>query len=481
MFLQGEPIIRTWIDVTRLNAGGNELVRWRSAWWNRYVADRSISQLLVSGYQLPGLPLSLIESQALFDTVHTDLTVADGVVYTIEGEPNARFPGAAETANQEGFQYGQMLRRARKNRLAAYDAVTGKTLWAKAIALQSDTEPVGVLATPTVRGEMLLVPVTDGSSVHLAAVSRTDGRLLWSTYLCDEPAAGSSPMSRPAILVMGRDAYVLCGTGVLFCVDAEYGDTRFAVRYERNAKDIANLVNSNISGMSELSGWSRDELFHVGNTLVLFPSDHDGLLAFDTTSLKVRWKSPRTPLNLPADRAVGVVGDGLFVAGPTCVRRYEISSGRLLWETVTPPQTGMALIVSDGILVPSQQDVIHLDAQNGTVVKTTPVQLPDGDYVGNLATDGATLWSVGVSWLTRLEPANPRPRTADKASTPESSGQQGGPGTPDADPSDTMTLDPAPETPTVPDESASEEPEIDPSHYLIPRELPVPTTGDILP
>src|SRR6188474_3905855 len=85
-------------------------------------------------------------------------------------------------------------------------------------------------------GTVLLTPMTDGGSMWLYGLSPDDGRTLWKTYLCDEPAGGCEPWSPMGVAVEGRDAYVLCGAGVVFAVDGTSGAIRWVVRYPRTPK-----------------------------------------------------------------------------------------------------------------------------------------------------------------------------------------------------------------------------------------------------
>ena len=71
-----------------------------------------------------------------------------------------------------------------------------------------------------------------------------------------------------------------------------------------------------------------------GNRLIVFTSDYDHLFVLDRRQGKLLWDKPRIPANsnLDALYCLGIVADGIFVAGKNVVRRYGLSSGRIEWE-----------------------------------------------------------------------------------------------------------------------------------------------------
>src|SRR6185295_13990102 len=95
---------------------------------------------------------------------------------------------------------------------------------------------IGFLAAPVPCGGLLLAPITDGGTIWLAALDRATGKTAWKSYLCDEPPGSAAPWAEPVIAVDGREAYLTCGCGAVFAVDAAVGSLRWAVRYQRDGK-----------------------------------------------------------------------------------------------------------------------------------------------------------------------------------------------------------------------------------------------------
>ncbi len=387
---------------------------WRTAWVNSFQLDPTTEMYINMGIaaNLGNRPMSLPELMYFGDRVHQSMSIWQGVVYNIEGARSSRGSqaGGQQVAQQRQFNYGVVPRRSRRNWLAAYDARTGKVKWYKGA---SDNEAlgdaeIGFLAAPVPYGNLLLLPVTDSGTIWMQARSQDTGDLVWKTYLCDEPAGGCSPWSPVGVAVEGRDAYVLCGAGVVFALDAVSGSIRYAVRYERSGKDnpLMKQYGYGAGGMLDLSGWDEDVVIPYGRALVVMASDNDRLFALDRRTGELLWDSPRTPFEHSAGYCLGVVGRGLFVGGGNVVRRYDIVSGRLLWEREFEQSYGRGALTEDAVYLPVRDSVAKLDLETGKIAEQVGVSLTSGAPVGNLYSDGEKLWVLAgdrVHALTNLE------------------------------------------------------------------------------
>ncbi|HTN75071.1 MAG TPA: PQQ-binding-like beta-propeller repeat protein, partial [Pirellulaceae bacterium] len=311
--------------------------------------------------------------------------------------------------------YGVVPRRTRRNWLAAYEARTGKARWYRsADDAEKETEAgktatdIGFLAAPTPYGNLLLAPVTDGGTIWLYALSRNDGKTIWKTYLCDEPQGGASQWSTVGVAIDGRDAYVSCGTGAVFAVDAVSGSIRWAVRYER--KGTPSRKYANIYGMQnsvlDLIGWQDDLVIPFGKLLVVMPSDSDKIFAVDRRTGEFAWDSPKGN----ASYCLGVVGRGLFVAGRDSIRKYDIPSGRLVGDRMlneAPRQVdalayGRGCVTEDAIYLPVKDSILKLNIDDLSDICQVGVSTVTGDPVGNLFADGDKLWVVGAAKVSAL-------------------------------------------------------------------------------
>jgi len=394
---------------------------WQSAWENRYQLDGMSQQLAMlsmsMGVQLSqpmqAKPKTPAEVLLFGDRVHQSAAIDAGVIYTLEGKRVT--PGetpANAAAGARPFQWGAGARRSRSNWLTAYQAAGGKALWTRT-ASDDDAEglaDVGFLSAPVPAGSLLLAPVTDGGTIWLVALDRASGKTVWRSYLCDEPQGGASPWAETVLAVDGRDAYLTCGCGVVFAIDAASGSIRWAVRYQRDGKPNQmqqRMYGGNYNLMLDLNGWDDDVAIPSGRALIVMSSDSDKLLALDRRTGELLWESPRTsPLGSVASYCLGALGRGLFVAGKNVVRRYDIVSGRLIWEKEFEDSFGRGCVTEGALYLPVRDSILKLDPERGRDLAQVGVALTSDEPVGNLFSDGEKLWVVGagrVYAMTTLE------------------------------------------------------------------------------
>jgi outer membrane protein assembly factor BamB len=393
---------------------------WQSAWENRYEPDSLSAQMAgltaSMGWNLQpqttAKPKMPVEMQLFGDRVHASLNIAGGSIYSLEGRRHGAGEAAKPPARGRGVQWGAMPRRSRTNLLSAYQTSGGRALWTRP-AGEEDQEGVtnvGFLAAPVSVGSVLLTPVTDGGTLWLFGLDQTSGKTLWKTYLCDEPPGGAAPWAEIVIAVDGREAYLTCGCGVIFAVDAVSASLRWAVRYPRDGKPNATLrqMFGNVnSALLDPDGWDDDVVIPAGRVLVVLSSDCDKLLAIDRRTGDLLWESPRSPQSgSQASYCLGVHDGGLFVAGKNVVRRYDLASGRLLWEWEIDDSFGRGCLTTDAIYLPVRNSILKLDLQQGRELARADVVFTSDEPLGNLFSDGEKLWAVGparVYALTSLE------------------------------------------------------------------------------
>ncbi|MCI0359731.1 MAG: PQQ-like beta-propeller repeat protein [Planctomycetaceae bacterium] len=390
---------------------------WRSLWRNQYQLDGMSQMLAMMAMNYGNMqmmsnskPRTTAEIMLFGDRVHQSMSIAGGVIYSLEGKAISESAAAQPNAGMRQPQWGVTPRRSRGNWLTAYSAGGGKVKWTRT-ASDEDKEggmDVGFLAAPVACGNLLLAPVTDGGTIWLFAMGADDGKTVWKSYLCDEPQGGASPYAPVAMAVEGREAYLTVGCGVIFAVDAVGGTVRWAIRYSRDGKPNNLMRNYGYAMMTlDLSGWDDDVVIPYGRALVVMSSDCDKLLAIDRRTGELLWESPRTsPFGPAASYCLGVNGRGLFVAGKNIVRRYDIPSGRLVWEQETGDSLGRGCVTDDAVYIPVKDSIVKFDAEKGRELAQVGVALTSDDPVGNLFSDGEKLWVVGagrVYAMTTLE------------------------------------------------------------------------------
>jgi hypothetical protein len=108
------------------------------------------------------------------------------------------------------------------------------------------------------------------------------------------------------------------------------------------------------------------------------------------------WKGENTE---QVTYCLGIVGDNVYVAGPDVLKCYCYSStrqGSLVWAAQFKGSHGRGCLVGDGIYVPVEDSIVRyaLDGrQTGKVIVKFTTDREDP--VGNLVTDGQTIFALG--------------------------------------------------------------------------------------
>lgn len=410
LFDNGKVYVKTNEDIACYSTAGNsDKPIWRSVWLNQFQMDSMASHLIVMsnayGQQMGSgtRPRSLAEVMLFGDRVHQAMSIANGTIYSIEGKRVSKETGPAPTgpAGARAIQWNVQPRRARSNFLAAYESSSGKAKWHRSASDEDKegSQDVGFLAAPVPYGSLLLVPITDGGTIWLYGLDSKDGATVWKAYLCDEPADGCSPWSPVGVSVDGRDAYVLCGTGVVFAVDAVSGSVRWAVRYPRQVKLNNSMPNFNNMIRKEPEGWDDDVIIPYGKDLIVLASDSNEMIWLDRRTGAIANNSNRRvfPSGAPSNYVLGTKGRRLYVAGRNVVRCFDLMNSKLVWEKDIEDSLGRGVLTEDAIYIPVKNSVLKLDLENkGKELSQVGVQLTTEDPVGNLFSDGEKLWVAGA-------------------------------------------------------------------------------------
>ena len=329
----------------------------------------------------------------------------------MEGEP---IP--TRTNVQRGFNYRNIPQRTRTNFLCAYDAVNGKFKWMRTAdgGVEGSKFDVGYMAAPVPHAKFLLVPVSDNGSLWLHALEKANGKLAWKTFLCEDPMSGASPWSPVGLAVDGGDAYIATGGGVIHAVDAMSGAVRWAVRYQRSSKNGMSMARFGMpqQKLQGVDGWEEDIVIPHGRSLVVVASDSEKLFSLDRRSGELLWESPRQPTG-DDDAGVyylGVLGDGLFLAGKKSLRRYDLNKdGRLMWEARFPsPSFGHGVLTENAIFMPTGESIAKVHPETGKIEAQVGVFSPTKEPVGNLFSDGKRLLAIGMARAYALQDLDTR-------------------------------------------------------------------------
>lgn len=341
------------------------------------------------------------------DRAAKSMSIIDNVAYFIEGPTTAM--------RQSGPIHMQRGNVGPTNRLNAVDAITGKRVgWsllpdARPPAAAAPPEPKSeqrFVAPPTPAADLLLVPVEDGESLHLLGVERADARpdrfrpaaVRYREFLCSGPAGNSARWAPVGISVDGDDAFISTGRGVVLCVDVRDGSIRWAARYPRIAPPSPDRRNPFGEARSpDPLGWDDDTIIVHGGTLLVFASDNQNVLALDRVTGRTRY------IIEPGDDArrypLGLWGDDLLIAGVNVIRQCRLSAeGKLVAEARVEGMSGRATLAGDWVLAPQRDRLVRRSLRNDLGdAGSIRVNVPEGDPLGNLMTDGQRLLAVGMN------------------------------------------------------------------------------------
>jgi len=353
------------------------------------------------GPQKPETP-STTEEVALFgDRVAKSMSIIGDTLFHIEGRvwsggPNSRMMVFVNN-RQSALQITEQL-----CAVDITDAGKGKRVkWRYPVEADAQSD-LRFLAPPVPSGNRLLVPVMRNGELVLLGLDAATGTQAWSTLLCLPPSADDGNRWAPVgVSIVGSEAYVASGYGVVFAVDAGAGNIIWATRYKRSdvAQQPGQMIGFGARMRVDLPGWSEDVVIPRGDKLIVLPSDGDQVICFSRLSGKQLWTSPRDK----ATYALGVLGDSLYVAGKNAVRRYGIHSGRLEKNEALKFETfARGALTPEGIYLPTKTEIVRLDPQTLAQVGRLKIASGSKDPVGNLFCDGKHLVAAGLDRVYAL-------------------------------------------------------------------------------
>jgi outer membrane protein assembly factor BamB len=416
-------------------------ISWRSVWRNAFEIDEATQMIQTIRRSWGGYgnqngaisvfdhPQSTPEVQLFGDEIYQQMSICDGVVYSIEGN---RFDDRNRTrAQRVAPQWNTSFRRTRTNFLTAYDAVTGAVKWtlprsasestegtAVPAAESSDTpfiEGGGFMAAPIEFGDLVLVPVNNGGSISVYALDpEENGKTVWKSFLCDEPESGAEPWSAVTLTVDGSDLFVSSGMGVVFVLDPATGMVRFAKRYERvgTADDFRRRSGWTVNRLN-FSGWSYDVVIPYGRQMICFSSDTESITALDRNNGDLIWRTEISPIGYKVDYVLGIYNDILYTAGRETIVAYDLKGeGRMVWgadQMFDGKQSqGRGVLTPQGLYLPVEDSIYHFSLSGedggGELLSRVQVRLGTKAPVGNLYSDGSQFWVHGGNRLYVLAP-----------------------------------------------------------------------------
>jgi hypothetical protein len=427
-----------------------DVASWRSVWRNIFEVDPvtlKYNQLATQRTRMivrrnsqkvqskSGTALNINPRTLHFDDlIHQQMSMHDGVVYTIEGKSfNSRNRNPSTSRHRGGHIWNVNFRRTRSNFLTAYEADSGRMLWrlprvnepespsfdpAKKVENPEEADrwlrAGGMMAAPVKFAELLIIPVNQNGAIHLYGIDPAkEGETVWSAFLCDEPETGSVPCSPINLTVDGSDLFATCGTGVLFALDPSTGKIRFAKRYARAGEKNENFRRAYNSTHISFDGWSSDTIIPNGRELICFCSDANAIFSIDRNDGSLVWKTGLRPYGAKVDYIIGAWDDLLYLGGKNTIIAIDLKAegyiawgGEPLFDGAT--STGRGMVTPQGVFVPVGNAIwrFGLKPKKGRAEVLNQIEafLGTESPVGNLYSDGQRIWVHGASRLYALSP-----------------------------------------------------------------------------
>jgi outer membrane protein assembly factor BamB len=259
------------------------------------------------------------------------------------------------------------------------------------------------------------VPVTHHHQFVVIAISRRDGRVLWSKSLREEfPHEGgheTGSLASNSPVTDGEHLYAFFGSRGLYCLGLDGG-----LKWQKDLGRM-NTLHAHGEGSSPV--------LHGESLIVCW--DHEGdssLYAFDKRTGRQLWKAPRdekTSWSTPL--VVGHEGRTQIVSSATKrVRGYDPATGAQLWEcagltdnVVSSPVHWRGMIIAGNSYYQQSMVAIRLAGAKGDITGSDRVAWKLNrltPYVSSPLMYDDTLYFLrhNQNVLSRLEPATGQPR-----------------------------------------------------------------------
>jgi outer membrane protein assembly factor BamB len=274
-------------------------------------------------------------------------------------------------------------------------------------------------SSPVIWGDRIFLNVAEGGSLHLWAVDRTKGEVLWKRHLSDgDTKRRKQNMSTPSPVTDGRNVWVMTGTGILKAFDfagaelwmrdiqKEYG--AFGINWGYGSSP---LLHENALYVQVLHGMRTD--------------DPSYLLRIDKATGKTVWRVERPTdairespdaYTTPALLRYGTTTE-IVVTGGDAVTGHDPASGKELWRAAvlnpareTDYRIVASPLVAGGIIIaPSRErPLVALKPGGRGDVSTSHVlwMFQSGPDVPTPVSDGTYLYAVddgGILWCLELK------------------------------------------------------------------------------
>ncbi len=367
--------------------------------------------------------LDELSTRTLWHEYRGAVSTAYGVVFVIEqsGTTNELFPSRqGQAAGNESINGGLA---AEPNSIRAFEASTGRALWTLGRSGRVEDElraahffaPPVALESQGPDSDLLIAPYLQGDDYYLA-VLRPNGSIIKKVLL---GAGRSNLFPINAVLqpiVHEGTIYIPTGAGVLVALNADDFSLRWLTRYERATlaagPAAATRMRAVWTGGVLIASAQPDEwltsppLVTAGLVIVAAP-DSEYLVAYDRKDGRETWAYPRGRLRY----LVGSDGQRVIAAGKHVIA-IDLTNGSAAWMFDRQSPSGRPALCGDAVLVPSEDGLIRLNAENG---KEIGDPMPSRFPLGNLLSADGSLYSVTATDVTKFPDVDQSRRMAHQA------------------------------------------------------------------
>lgn len=323
------------------------------------------------------------------------IAVAGELVLTVERSGASDSTGEYETLRllgRWGFNVSGVGTE-RGNRLVARDVRDGTVRWSRGRSRQAD-DPLGSVwfrSVPLPVGDELWVPYLNQNDLYVAVLGAAEGDLRQNILLltADAPNVGLEHTLSPAYAE--GTVYVPSGHGVLSAIDAGDYTPRWASVYATGA-------SADQAGHAEHpSPWLSSPPIVTRGVVLVAPSDHDELLAFDTGSGAIRWRAP------PAGSTylIGADQERVWLGGHGITCR-SIQDGKLMWQArPESAPTGRAVLCGTSLYLPTGVGLAGYTQSDGAVISIDASSVPSPS-LGRLLCHQDALYSLDAAGIRKF-------------------------------------------------------------------------------
>jgi len=354
-----------------------------------------------------GPVLDGVEVRALTDELSGAVGLSQGLLFVVE-PPREVVEGSAVFGQLGGQRFlavdngsGELS----ENTIQAFDAATGKLLWAKGAdgPLNEGLAQAHFFSPPVACGAVLVAPFASGEEFSLAIMTR-EGRLVKAVTL------GSAPQgAMPGKAVLQPTAadpflYVPTGAGAMLALGSGDLSLRWVFNYDRRVnREGSEMVLTRLSPASPIMAtaltpttWASNPPVVAGGLVLLAPTDGSKLYAIDRETGSRRWAAPRKDHRF----VIGADASRVYVSG-TRVEAINLADGSSAWEFGDAKPIGRAGLSGGRIYVPVKSGLVVLEAESGKRLAAYP-NGPDRTSFGNVLAWDGSLYSLSPTELERI-------------------------------------------------------------------------------